>query len=188
MMQSGDRNPFQPESAGFPPHFAGREVEQALFLRFFRTLRRGVPVPSEILVYGPSGNGKTTLLIWAEEESRELGLDFCRVESDEVRTPAELVTRLDLETWLPEFAPEGVSPDEAGGQRSGLPRLAEALEARAKDTPLVVLVDEAHALEPEIGRWLLNATQVAGSRAPFLLILAGAPDLRARLSGMGASF
>ena len=188
MMQSGDRNPFQPESAGFPPHFAGREVEQALFLRFFRTLRRGVPVPSEILVYGPSGNGKTTLLIWAEEEARELGLDFCRVESDEVRTPAELVTRLDLETWLPEFAPEGVSPDEAGGQRSGLPRLAEALEARAKDTPLVVLVDEAHALEPEIGRWLLNAAQVAGSRAPFLLILAGAPDLRARLSGMGASF
>lgn len=119
MTQPDDRNPFQPESAGFPPHFAGREVEQALFLRFFRTLRRGVPVPSEILVYGPSGNGKTTLLAWAEEEE---GLDFCRVEGDEVRTPAELVTRLEIETCLPEFAAEVSSSRRAIRSTSPRPK------------------------------------------------------------------
>ena len=190
-MQSDDRNPFRPEGAGYPPYLAGREVEQSLFLRFFRTLRRGVPVPSEILVYGPSGNGKTSLLAWAEERALGEGLDFCRLDSDEIRTPADLISRLHLETWLPGYALDSVSADQAGaavGPRPGPPPLAEALEARAKDAPLVLLVDEANALEPRVGRWLLNAAQVAGSRAPFLLILAGAPDLRARLAGMGASF
>lgn len=190
-MLSDDRNPFRPGFAGLPPHLAGREVEQSLFRRFFRTLRRGVPVPSEILVYGPSGYGKTTLLVWAEEQARREGLDFCRLRSDEIRTPSDLISRLHLETRLPESALDGVSVDPTGdavGQRSGPPPLAEALEARAKEAPLVLLVDEANSLEPRVGQWLLNAAQVAGSRAPFLLILAGTPDLRARLAGMGASF
>ena len=60
--------------------------------------------------------------------------------------------------------------------------------ARAKSKPLLVLLDEAHTLEPKVGQWLLNAAQVAGRRAPFLLVLAGTPDLRARLSEMEASF
>ena len=190
-MQSDDRNPFRPKGAGFPPYLAGREAEQTLFRRFFRTLRRGVPVPSEILVYGPSGNGKTTLLAWAEEQALGEGLDFCRFDSDDIRTPAKLVSGLHLESRLREYAFDDLPADAAGdrvGPRRRLPPLAEALEARAKDAPLVLLVDEAHALEPRIGQWLLNAAQVAGSRAPFLLILAGAPDLRARLAGMGASF
>ena len=90
---------------------------------------------------------------------------------------------------MPDFAPDGLSAaDEADGQRPGLPPLAEALEARAKHTPWVVVVDEAQSLDLRVGRWLLNAAPVAGREAPFLLVLAGAANLRARLSEMGASF
>ena len=39
-----------------------------------------------------------------------------------------------------------------------------------------------------MGQWILNAARAAGSEAPFLLVLAGTPDLRARLSEMEASF
>ena len=63
-----------------------------------------------------------------------------------------------------------------------------ALAARARAKPLLILLDEAHTLEPKVGQWLLNAAQVAGRRSPFLLVLAGTPDLRARLSEMEASF
>ena len=189
-MPSDDRNPFRPKGAGFPPYLAGREAEQSLFRRFFRTLRRGVPVPSEILVYGPSGNGKTTLLAWAEEQALGEGLDFCRFVSDEIRTPADLISRLHLETWLPGYALDRVSADQAGdavGPRPGPPPLAEALEARAKDASWIVVVDEAQFLDPRVGRWLLNAAPRAGRDAPFLLILAGSANLRARLSEMGVS-
>ena len=54
--------------------------------------------------------------------------------------------------------------------------------------PLVVLLDEAHTLDLEVGQALLNASQEVRSRAPFLLCLAGTPGLVAHLSRMGASF
>ena len=187
-----DLNPFQPGTGRLPPYLAGREVEQTLFRRFFRTLRRGVPVPSEVILYGPRGNGKTALLHWVERTAREQdGLDTHWLTGSDIPEPADLVRRLEIRSLLDSLVPESVSVAGVGAswrEREERPLLAEALEARAKDTPLVVLVDEAHTLEPKVGQWLLNAAQVAGSRAPFLLVLAGTPDLRARLSGMGASF
>lgn len=66
--------------------------------------------------------------------------------------------------------------------------MTEALRARAKERPLLVLLDEAHTLEPRVGRLLLNAAQGARRHAPFLLVLAGTPDLQARLSAVEASF
>lgn len=59
---------------------------------------------------------------------------------------------------------------------------------RAKAQPLLLFLDEAHTLTPEAGRLLLNAAQEVGNSAPFLLVLAGTPDLPARLSEMSASF
>ena len=186
-------SPFQPGTGVPPPYLAGREEEQTLFRRYFDALRRGRSVPAPILLYGPLGNGKTALLRWAKREAAaDDGLDTHWLVGSEIPAAGHFVARLGLGSWLRKIAPESVSVAGVGfSLRGGEDRpllLAEALEARAKAKPLVVLLDEAHTLKPEVGQWLLNAAQAAGSEAPFLLVLAGTPDLRARLSEMEASF
>lgn len=175
-----------------PPHLAGREAEQKAFAKCFEFLRQGVPPARPVVLYGPRGNGKTALLHWVEQQ----------VESDPVLdadwlTPSDLpdagavAPQLELTSWLQRLAPDSVSVAGVGASfptREAPTRLAKALEARARARPFVLLFDEAHLVEPEVGRLLLNAAQVAGRRAPFLLVLAGTPDLRSRLSRIGASF
>ena len=193
MSVSTELGPFQPGTGRPPPYLAGREEEQSLFRSHFEALRRGRSAPAEILLYGPRGNGKTALLRWAKREvDADDGLDAHWLVGSDIPAPADLVARLGLGSWLRKIAPENVSFAGVGvSLRRGddrPPLLAEALEARAKAKPLLMLLDEAHTLKPEVGQWILNAAQAAGSEAPFLLVLAGTPDLRARLSEMGASF
>ena len=193
MSVSTELSPFQPGTGRLPPYLAGREEEQSLFRSHFEALRRGRSAPAEILLHGPRGNGKTALLRWAKREvDADDGLDAHWLVGSDIPAPADFVSLLDLGSWLRKIAPESVSVAgvgvslRGGGDRPI--RLAEALAARARAKPLLVLLDEAHTLEPKVGQWLLNAAQIAGRRAPFLLVLAGTPDLRARLSEMGASF
>ena len=193
MAVSTGLSPFQPGTGVPPPYLAGREEEQSLFRGYFDALRSGRSAPAPILLYGPRGNGKTALLAWVEREAEgDDGLDAHWLVGSEIPAPADFVARLGLGSWLRKIAPESVSFAGVGvSLRGGEERpllLAEALEARAKAKPLLILLDEAHTLKPEVGQWLLNAAQTAGRRAPFLLVLAGTPDLRARLSEMEASF
>ena len=51
-----------------------------------------------------------------------------------------------------------------------------------------MLLDEAHTLDIEVGRTLLNTSQQVRDEAPFLLVLAGTPGLAAHLGAMNASF
>ena len=193
MAVSTELSPFRPGTGRLPPYLAGREEEQSLFRSHFDALRRGESAPGEILLYGPRGNGKTALLRWAKREvDADGGLDTHWLVGSNIPAPGDFVARLGLGSWLRKIAPESVSIAGVGvSLRGGDDRpllLAEALEARAKAKPLVILLDEAHTLKPEVGQWLLNAAQAAGSESPFLLVLAGTPDLRARLSEMEASF
>ena len=193
MAVSTELGPFQPGTGRLPPYLAGREEEQALFREVSDDLRSGVPVARLLVVYGPRGNGKTALLAWVEGEAESGdGLDAHWLVGSDIPAPGDFVARLGLGSWLRKIAPESVSIAGIGvSLRGGDDRpllLAEALEARAKSKPLLILLDEAHTLKPEVGQWLLNAAQTAGRRAPFLLVLAGTPDLRARLSEMEASF
>ena len=70
----------------------------------------------------------------------------------------------------------------------GVRNLRAELTARCRRKPLAALVDEAHTLDLEVGRTLLNASQQVRADAPFLLILAGTPGLAAHLGAMNASF
>ena len=68
----GASGPFRPGAGGLPPYLAGREGEQRLFRELLQDLQRGVPSSSEVVLYGPRGNGKTALLFWLEREIRSL--------------------------------------------------------------------------------------------------------------------
>lgn len=192
MRRANGAGPFLPGTGRLPPYLAGREAEQSLFRQCFEGLRQGKSAGGEVIVHGPRGNGKTALLRWVESEAEAGdGLDACWLTGSQVPEPASLARRLELGSFFRRRQPESVS---AGGfgvsfrDESDPLLLADALEKRARARPLLLLVDEAHTLEPSVARWLLNAAQAAGSRAPFLLALAGTPDLRARLSEAGASF
>ena len=62
------------------------------------------------------------------------------------------------------------------------------MTVRCRKRPLVVLLDEAHVLERDVGQLLLNVSQEVRADAPFLLVLAGTPGLPAHLSAIDASF
>ena len=63
------------------------------------------------------------------------------------------------------------------------------LSARCRAQPLLVTVDEAHTLDIDVGRQLLNLSQaLRTAEVPFVLILAGTPNLEAHLRRMKSTF
>ena len=183
--------PFQAGDGGLPPYLAGREHEQDLCRAFLSRLRRGRPPPREIIFYGPRGNGKTALLVWLQREVDSVpGVDVLRMAPAAVRTERKLVERLLSTSWWQHLTPDEISIHgikwRPGNDRP--PPLDEALTARARKRPLVLLLDEAHTVDEEIGSALLNASQQVGRELPFLLVLAGTPELRSRLGALNATF
>ena len=184
--------PFRPEAGSPPPHLAGRECEQSFFRACVAELAQGVPAPSEVIVLGPYGYGRRSLLTWLEEHVRATrGVDLVRVVSSEVGTLARLAERLlpggSSGRRVPE---EARSPRTVGSTESRPlpPSASEVFARRAARRPLVLLLDEAEALDLRVGNAVLNAGQEVGSRLPFLLVLAGTPDIVDRLGRMEASF
>ena len=131
----------------------------------------GASPPHGVALMGPRGNGKTVLLNWFKRACRE------RAPAVDVvaLTPSDIPTR---EALIDVLAPPS----------GGVTNLGAELSARCHRTPLAVLLDEAHTLDIEVGRTLLNTSQRIRDEAPFLLVLAGTPGLPAHLGAMDASF
>ena len=184
--------PFRPGPGRLPPHLAGREREQRLFRSRLALLDRGEPPPGEIILYGPRGNGKTALLVWLQEVAApSYSVDVIRLTPSNIRTGLQLAERLLPETWRDTVAPDTIAVRGVTwrpGKNAPAPRTDQVLAARTSKKALILLLDEAHRLEPRVGEELLNAAQAVGQAAPFLLVLAGTPNLRAHLQTMGASF
>ena len=183
--------PFQAGDGGLPPYLAGREYEQDLCRAFLSRLRHDRPPPREIIFYGPRGNGKTALLVWLQKEAASSpGIDVIRISPAAIRTETRLVERLLPTSWWQHLTPDEISIHgikwRPGNDRP--PPLDKALTARARKGPLVLLLDEAHTVDEEIGSALLNASQQVGREFPFLLVLAGTPELRSRLGALNATF
>ena len=184
--------PFRPGTGGLPPYLAGRADEQAMFKSLLAQLDRGEPAPCEVILYGPRGNGKTAFLRWIEKVAApSYAVDVVAL------TPSDIQTRLQLaERLLPDLWWKGIRPDTIAvrgvtwrpGKDAPVPAPRQVLAARASKRPLLLLLDEAHRLDPRVGEELLNAAQAVGREAPFLLVIAGTPNLRDHLGTMGASF
>lgn len=154
-------------------------------------LVNGIAPGTQVILHGPRGNGKTVLLAWLEAECASGSeVDVARRTPSEIPDRERLAEELLPESWWERYAPAEVAV--AGVRwRPGegpAPSPRAVLSARAAKRPFVLLVDEAHTLGLEVGRALLNAAQQVGSKAPFLLVLAGTPNLEGRLNAMGASF
>lgn len=183
--------PFRPGPGRYPPFFAGRETEQSRFRAVLDLLKRRKPPPSEIVLYGPRGNGKTALLLWLEKWiEQQAGLEAIRLSPSSYRNATSLTKAIVRESVWRKLLPQRVSPrwfTRAAGKRE-TPEFETALARRVARKPLVMLLDEAHRLDSDLGRPVLNASQQVGGRLPFLLVLAGTPDLPARLNALGVSF
>ena len=184
--------PFRPGPGQPPPYLAGREKEQALLRAWGGAVAQGNPPPSAVILYGPRGNGKTALLVWLQRHLAAIpGMDVVRLVPSRIRTPALFAGALLPDAWLAKFAPKELSVvglTWRPGQDRPPPTAADSIRVRAAKRPLVLLLDEAHTLAPEVGNELLNVSQELGAELPFFLVLAGTPDLEDRLSEMEASF
>ena len=176
MPDYGVFGPFRPSPGRPPPYLAGRGREQSVFRRLLTELEERRPPPREVVLYGPRGNGKTTLLAWVEREAAPgTRVEVLRVTPSEFHGSEDLAGLLRPRRWWRRIVPDSR-------------QLKEILRRRVRRRPLALLVDEAHTLDETGGRALLNCSRQAGAELPFLLVLAGTPDLRTRLNTLQASF
>ena len=198
--------PFEPGEGRLPPYLAGRESEQETLRAFVGRLRLGTPAPSNVALYGPRGNGKTALMGWLEEDvaagnagrqGENAEIETLWLTPPKTPTVGKLIERVARLSWLQEWwkrlgvtvgVPGVVGASMAQASDAGLPALEDALSDRLRKKSLIILFDEAHNLDPDVGHALLNAAQEVGRNAPLLVVLAGTPDLEDRLDGMQVSF
>jgi len=192
---------FLPGDGGIPPYLAGRKREQEYFQRCVKALKSCRPISQNMIVYGPRGNGKTALLRYLQKETlRKEGakLDILW------ETPNEMGTLIELSARLTEDSPKLRDRFKSGGVSGGVgfaqanieidlsrpsATVRKILQERCQSKPLILIIDEAHRLQPAIAGALLNASQIVRSEgSPFLLVLAGTPNLKSALGKTNASF
>ena len=168
---------FRPGDGALPPALTGRDVQQAVLSRCLADLDAGFAPPHDVVLLGPRGNGKTTLLNWFRGVCAKKSVDVVALTPQRVPTHEALAKALAPRRGIAKWLPRAAQTDLTG-----------ALTARCRRRPLALLVDEAHTLDSKMGGILLNASQEVRADAPFLLVLAGTPGLPDRLSETGASF
>ena len=194
-MMSPPRRVFTPGDGAVPPALTGREREEEVLTRCLADLAGGRAPPHNVVLTGPRGNGKTALLHWFQSACAEGGrdVDLAHVTPADVPSREDLVDVLSPPAGLARLLPRKLGLAAFGSVEWASPpptakTLTARLVARCRKQPLAVLLDEAHTLDLEAGRTLLNASQQVRATAPFLLVLAGTPGLPAHLGAMNATF
>ena len=193
------RNPFQRGTGSYPPVLAGREAELAALRGLLDGLADGSLAQTIHLMQAPRGLGKTVLLqAMQREASVQAGaVDVLRTSAGafpsledlaELIEPAGPLPRRVL-AWFARLSVFGVRIQQPSGGGTALARLRRALERRSR-RPLLLAIDEAHVLAPEICRTLLNLFQNLAGKTPCALLLVGTPALTPYIlsAEVGASF
>ena len=194
-MKAPQQRLFAPGDGATPPALTGREREEAVLTRCLEDLLGGNAPPHNVVLTGPRGNGKTVLLNWFKRacSGHARSVDVVPVTPNDIPTREALIDVLAPPSGIAKLLPRKLGVATVGSVEwappSGAVRnLREKLTARCRRKPLAVLLDEAHTLDVEVGRTLLNASQQVRDEAPFLLVLAGTPGLAAHLGAMNVSF
>ena len=159
---------FKPGPGAVPPYLAGRKQEQEFFLNCVEALKMRKPIGQNMIVYGPRGNGKTALLRYLQKET---------LKKEGSKLDILWTTPISLEH--PEVFADLVIGDNASLWRKissafsgfGLtPSIRDLLQERCQSKPLILIIDEAHCLDPEMAGELLNDSQtIRIDGHPFLL-------------------
>ena len=207
---------FKPGSGVRPPAFTGRDKEQVLMNKYLRMIQGSTdsneqllnPIPHDVVIYGPRGNGKTVLLDQFQRTCREQGVHVVSLRPKSLINLERMIKRLlfndddEMINLLKKAKPDALSVNVPGLAKAEWKALSmsekdqirvdyfeELLRARCRTHPLVITVDEAHTLEPEIGALLLNTSEeLRKNGIRCLTVLAGTPDIRSELNKIGATF
>ena len=182
-----------PFASGFgqvPPHFAGRGTQQRAVSNCLAAMRSGGRFEPCLIFWGPCGNGKTAMLAWTAAEARARGIQVQQHVASELATKEQLIDKVAGRPRRTERV--GESP-WGRFRRKPSSRVEDALHhilmRRLRKAPLALLIDEAHTLEPSVGRLILNTVQgLASGDATILLVLVGTPILTDRLAETEATF
>ena len=178
-----------------PPYLAGRHDEQKELRSLLAYLENGRGAPRSAVLSGPRGNGKTVLLRWFQRyiEAGEHDIEAIWLTPSEIPgldvLATELVPPERFASLRPETLSFSIGIGSLGWELGSRPRsLTRLLTERCNRRPLVVLLDEAQNLGHEVGNALLNASQSVAVASPFLLVMAGTPELQAHLNSLSATF
>ena len=186
----GDRCPFVPGRGKVPPYLAGRASHQRISRDFLNKIQTGIASDSDLILYGPRGTGKTALLAWLAAEARQRDIDVVSLASVEITTTQELVDHLSRPSkWIDRIESVSWRGLQWKARDGTAENLAEVLGRRLHRAPLALLIDEAHTLEPKVGRTILSTVQrLAGKGLPLVTVLAGTPGLPDQFQKMQATF
>ena len=173
-----------------PPYLAGREVQKRVGLDYLNSMQDGNAFGHCLVLWGPRGNGKTTMLLWIENEAVERGIQVVSLNSADIGKSQDLVMHIvGPRRWFSRLG----SISFKGIQWKSHDRIEDALDQvlarRLRKAPLALVIDEAHTLNHAVGKSVLSAVQrLGGNGASILLVLAGTPGLPDHLGSMQATF
>jgi len=194
-------SPFTPGFGSMmPPLIAGRESEKKQILAGLGNIPRGGHNGTDVMLIGPRGTGKTTLLNWLRqhvEQERGTGSLSSRVRikgpTSTIGEPEKIGLLFSKKSIFSKFKIVEIGArhirsklelDEKSHEES-----IEQIVRQTRRSPLVVLIDEAHELSGRQLQALFRITQDSRNRGGSVVVaMAGTPHLRGRLSDAKASF
>ena len=199
MLPLGKPNPFHPGYGVIPPVLAGRERLKQFFREQLDNFGNDSFNPTPKVLLGPRGCGKTALLKWVAIKARKRKLPVVALASDNLSSVAGISR--ELARQFPPKLLERVHSlikeirlnvgDIGGGVAigdGGKEEKTYELRTWLENLGGVLLIDEAHNMPPEVGHILYNAIQSVGIKHPFMVVIAGTPDLDSVLVRSKATF
>ena len=206
------KNPFKPRPGALPPFLAGRDGElHTVEANVLLPLRDREEPSSNAALVSPRGFGKTALSEALRILAERRGVRTLDAPASELGSMDELMTAtVGRESMAQVRTTERRAKEKSVGLRTplsggwgktverersisqGAPSTREwevEWERQCRESPLLLMVDEAHTLDLEVAYALLNAVQSIQKRgAPLGLLLAGTPDLPHHLQGARSTF